>query len=211
MIKAKTKYRTEQENFWAGEFGNDYVARNANDSLLAAKIRLFSTIVSRTNGLKSAIEFGPNIGLNLTAIQTLLPGTKLAAVEINPHAAKLLEKRLNVDVKNASLLDFRSTAKFDFVLAQGVLIHLNPKELPRAYDVLYKTSRRYVCVAEYYSRNPEALPYRGHSEKLFKRDFAGEILDRFKDLTLVDYGFVYHRDPVLPLDDVSWFLMEKRK
>jgi hypothetical protein len=44
----------------------------------------------------------------------------------------------------------------------------------------------------------------------FKRDFAGEIMDRFPDLRLVDYGFVYHRDPQFPQDDFTWFLMEKR-
>jgi spore coat polysaccharide biosynthesis protein SpsF len=54
-----------------------------------------------------------------------------------------------------------------------------------------------------------ALPYRGHDERLFKRDFAGEILDRFPDLRLVDYGFRYRRDPNFPQDDVTWFLMEK--
>ena len=38
------------------------------------------------------------------------------------------------------------------------------------------------------------MPYRGHTARLFKRDFAGEMLDRFSDLRLVDYGFRYHRD-----------------
>jgi hypothetical protein len=27
---------------------------------------------------------------------------------------------------------------------------------------------------------------------------------------LCDYGFVYHRDPLFPQDDITWFLMEKR-
>jgi spore coat polysaccharide biosynthesis protein SpsF len=44
---------------------------------------------------------------------------------------------------------------------------------------------------------------------LFKRDFAGELLDRFSDLRLIDYGFVYRRDTHFPLDDISWFLFEK--
>ena len=41
--------------------------------------------------------------------------------------------------------------------------------------------------------------------RLFKRDFAGEMLDRFSDLRLVDYGFRYHRDPAHPADDLTWF------
>jgi len=42
---------------------------------------------------------------------------------------------------------------------------------------------------------------------LFKRDFAGELMDNFP-VELVDYGFQYHRD-VFPADDVTWFLMRK--
>jgi spore coat polysaccharide biosynthesis protein SpsF len=45
---------------------------------------------------------------------------------------------------------------------------------------------------------------------LFKRDFAGEMMDRYPDLKLLDYGFVYHRDPAFPDDDITWFLMEKK-
>jgi hypothetical protein len=44
---------------------------------------------------------------------------------------------------------------------------------------------------------------------MFKRDFAGEMLDKFQDLRLLDYGFVYHRDTQFPQDDVNWFLLEK--
>jgi spore coat polysaccharide biosynthesis protein SpsF len=43
---------------------------------------------------------------------------------------------------------------------------------------------------------------------LFKRDFAGEMLDKYADLKLCDYGFVYHREK-FSQDDISWFLLEK--
>ena len=46
---------------------------------------------------------------------------------------------------------------------------------------------------------------------LFKRDFAGELLDKYKNkLLLLDYGFIYHRD-TYPQDDLTWFLMEKQQ
>lgn len=57
---------------------------------------------------------------------------------------------------------------------------------------------------------PVVVSYRGHEDRLFKRDFAGEMLDRYPDLELVDYGFVYHRDPNFPQDDPNWFLLRKR-
>jgi len=64
-------------------------------------------------------------------------------------------------------------------------------------------------VAEYYNPTPVSVTYRGHQDRLFKRDFSGELLDRFKDLRLIDYGFAYSRDPNHPQDDISWFLLEK--
>ncbi len=69
-------------------------------------------------------------------------------------------------------------------------------------------SKKYILIAEYYNPTPVEMEYRGHREKLFKRDFAGEMMDQYNDLTLVDYGFVYHRDP-FPQDDITWFLMKK--
>lgn len=35
-------YKTEQEAFWAGEFGNAYIHRNQGDALLASNLNLFS-------------------------------------------------------------------------------------------------------------------------------------------------------------------------
>ena len=89
------------------------------------------------------------------------------------------------------------------------MIHINPDELKKVYDLLYKTSKKYICIVEYYNPKPVALDYRGHKDRLFKRDFAGEMLSEYKDLKLVDYGFSYHLDNNFPQDDLNWFLLEK--
>ena len=99
---------------------------------------------------------------------------------------------------------------WDLVLIKGVLIHINPVELNSVYDKLVTACEKYLLVAEYYNPTPVAIPYRGHADRLFKRDFAGEIMDRYPSMKLLDYGFVYRRDPHFPQDDISWFLMEKR-
>jgi spore coat polysaccharide biosynthesis protein SpsF len=83
--------------------------------------------------------------------------------------------------------------------------------LPAVYDKLVAATGRYLLVAEYYNPSPVAIPYRGHTDRLFKRDFAGEILDRHPNLRLVDYGFAYRRDPDFQQDDITWFLLEKQK
>ena len=65
--------------------------------------------------------------------------------------------------------------------------------------------------AEYYNPSPISIEYRGHSNKLFKRDFCDEMLDLYQDLKLKDYGFIYQRDKMFPQDDITWFLLEKNK
>lgn len=112
-------------------------------------------------------------------------------------------------VYHQSVLDYQPQSKSDLVLTKGVLIHINPKYLDQVYDSIYKSCGKYICVCEYYNPTPVEVNYRGYQGKLFKRDFAGDILDRFSDLCLIDYGFVYHRDNQFPQDDATWFLLEK--
>ncbi len=202
-------FKTEQEEFWAGEFGNDYVDRNKSTELLTSNIALFSKIFSRTHSFNSLIEFGANIGLNLQAIHAIKPKAQLSAVEINEKAIKELKLSGFIKIYPKSILEFYPDSQRDFVLIKGVLIHINPDFLSQVYDVLYRSSNRYICIVEYYNPTPVEVVYRGHTGKLFKRDFAGEMLERFKDLRLLDYGFVYHRDPIFPQDDINWFLLEK--
>jgi pseudaminic acid biosynthesis-associated methylase len=203
-------FKTEQEAFWAGEFGNAYIERNQGDALLASNLDFFSKALHATRDVKTCIEFGANIGMNLKAIQLLFPSIDLSAIEINTTAAKHLSKVIEpTKIFNSSILDFEPAQKYDLTLIKGVLIHINPDELPQVYDKLFASCSRFLLVAEYYNPIPVAIPYRGHTDRLFKRDFAGEIMDRHPELHLVDYGFVYKRDPNFPQDDVTWFLMEK--
>ena len=109
-----------------------------------------------------------------------------------------------------SILDFKPDKAWDLVLSKGVLIHIDPDDLPKAYELMYNSSSRYLLICEYYNPTPINMEYRGHTGKLFKRDFAGELLDRYADLTLLDYGFSYRRDPNFPQDDLNWFLLEKK-
>ncbi len=203
-------FATEQEAFWAGEFGDAYCLRNEDRSLVGPNVALFAHILRHTRGVRSAIEFGANVGLNLFALRSLLPGVELAAVEINPKAVERLASIPELDVHATSILEFEASRTYDLALIKGVLIHIDPASLDKVYDRLYRASSRYICLAEYYNPSPVEVTYRGHSQRLFKRDFAGEMLDRFPDLSLVDYGFAYHRDANFPQDDTTWFLLEKR-
>jgi spore coat polysaccharide biosynthesis protein SpsF len=192
-------YKTEQETFWAGEFGKDYVGRNRSDQLLASNLNIFSRILSRTTGVGSVIEFGANVGMNLRALHHLLPSASLSGVEIN-----------EAEVFHTSLIGFRPQRAHDLAFFKGVLIHINPDELPGAYDLLAASTTRYALICEYYNPTPVSVTYRGHEGRLFKRDFAGEFLDRHPNFHVVDYAFHWRRDPMFPQDDTTWFLMERR-
>lgn len=203
------KSRNPQEAFWAGTFGDEYIKRNEEDRWLSLNVALFARILPATRDVESVLELGANIGLNLRAIRLLKPAVRLAAVEINGVAIERLAALGLDQIHHGSLLSFRPDEVYDLVFTKGVLIHVAPDDLPTAYDALYRSSRRYVMVMEYYNPSPVELSYRGHDGRLFKRDFAGELLDRFPDLKLLDYGFAYHRDPNFPLDDITWFLLER--
>ncbi|PHO13399.1 pseudaminic acid biosynthesis-associated methylase [Malaciobacter marinus] len=204
-------YKTEQENFWASsEWGKEYIQRNGKE-LIKNNINFFSNIIRKCSNITSIIEFGANIGLNLHALDKLFNKVDINAIEINNQAVEELKKLDFVNnIYHESILEFETSKTWDLVLIKTVLIHINPKYLDMVYEKLYKASNRYILIAEYYNPTPVEVNYRGHEGKLFKRDFAGELLDKYENLHLVDYGFTYHRDNNFQQDDISWFLLEKR-
>jgi pseudaminic acid biosynthesis-associated methylase len=204
-------FKTEQEAFWAGKFGTEYIQRNQGDALLASNLDFFAKALCAARSIKTCIEFGANIGMNLKALKLLHPKQEQYGIEINADAALQLAQVIPAEhVHQTSILNFQPGQTCDLVLIKGVLIHINPYELPLVYDKLVATSGRYLLVAEYYNPTPVAISYRGHADRLFKRDFAGEIMERHPQMQLADYGFVYRRDPNFSQDDITWFLMEKR-
>lgn len=208
---AANSYTTPQEEFWAGTFGSEYIGRNESDQLLASNLNFFTKALNQAGKISSCLELGANIGMNLKALQLLYPGMELKAAEINSDAAKLLGALIGEkNVYLGSMVDYPVTNKVDLCLIKGVMIHINPEMLNIVYEKLYQASNRFILVCEYYNPSPVAISYRGHVDRLFKRDFAGEMLDKYSNLRLVDYGFSYHRDSAFPQDDITWFLMEKR-
>ena len=198
----------EQELFWSESFGDDYTDRN-NRSLITNNINLFEKILKNIE-IKTVFEIGCNRGLNLEAINTINNTIELNGLEINTKAYEIL-KNLNIcnTLYNQSIFEYNSNDTYDLVFSKGVMIHINPDKLQLLYEKLYNMSKKYIVIAEYYSRQVQEINYRGNTNKLFKRDFCGEIMNKYPNLKLIDYGFVYHSDPKYPLDDITWFLLEK--
>lgn len=207
---------SKTEEFWKGDFGIEYSKRNVG--LVARNAVFFARAILPVMGIRqpqSVLELGCGTGQNLEALQLLLgTETELAGIEINEQAAKACKVGT---IHNRSIRDFAGylaepesdLLEWDMVFTKGVLIHQPPEELPAIYDMMYRASNRYIFIAEYYNPTPVEIPYRGYEGVLWKRDFAGELMDQHPDVKLVDTGFAYHRAPQ-PQDDLTYFLMEKQ-
>ncbi len=200
----------EQELFWSSEFGDNYINRNISQSFLNSNINMFKDVLSKTDEIESILELGANVGMNLKAIKTILPDVTIDAVEINNEAAQKLEKsNLCRKVFQEPISTFNTKEMYDLTFTKTVLIHLDEKDLKVAYEKLFERSKKYILIAEYYNPNPVTIEYRGHQNKLFKRDFCSEIMSLFNNIELIDYKFIYSKDKDFPLDDITWFLLKK--
>jgi pseudaminic acid biosynthesis-associated methylase len=198
----------EQETFWSGEFGEEYIERNRGKEFVAARVDWLSKCLRNASRSKTVIELGANWGPNAVALKALFPDSEYTGVEIGEKAFSLLSENPCVDhCHHSSIHSFQTDEKYDLAMIAGVMIHINPDQLIQVYRLLSKLTTRYVLISEYYNPTPITVDYRGNQGQLFKRDFAGEFIaeTRFR---LVDYGFVYHGDPKYRHNDTTWFLLE---
>ena len=166
--------KTAQENFWQTKFGNMYSKRNTSKK----NLKHYSNILSKLNKISSVFEVGTNIGLNLDAIKKISPKIKTYGVEINKYVYQKCLKKGHL-VKNISIHDYNEKKNFDLVFTSGVLIHLSPRKLPQTYSKIFKLSKKYIFIEEYFNPTPVTIPYRENKNKLFKRDFAKEIMKKY--------------------------------
>ena len=193
-------------DLWSGDFGDAYIERNSSSDAQAASLRLMVDALGGQS-ITDVLELGANIGLNLRSLRLLFPSSSQSAVEVNPRACERL-RRDGVHVIEGSLLDVEIARRFDLVMTVGVLIHIEPRRLQDAYHQIYQSAERLILIAEYYSAHPVAVSYRGIDGAMWKRDFAGELLDLYPDLQLIGFGATYHRWAAGD-DDLAWFLLKK--
>jgi pseudaminic acid biosynthesis-associated methylase len=197
--------------FWKGEFGDSYIRRNNSQALLESNKIFFEQIFEHTLDIHTYLEIGANIGMNVRAINAIRPDLVGTAIEPNHTAHSQLSEvtRTPREAINASIQEFETSQRWDLVFTKGVLIHVTPDDLVGVYKKMASLASRYVVIAEYYNPSPVSLNYRGHADRLFKRDFAGEFLSTNPEFKLREYRFVYKGDPIAPQDDITWFLMER--
>jgi len=131
------RFKTEQESFWAGEFGTEYTKRNRGAELLASNIAFFSQALRSAHKPKDCIEFGANVGMNLKALRLLYPQQEQFAIEINEAAVAELRTLLPPEnIFHTSVLDYSAQQQYELVLVKGLLIHINPDYLPMVMKVV---------------------------------------------------------------------------
>ena len=199
--------KAQQTAFWEGNFGDSYSDRNVIAS--SDRTSFFARILQRTYGVSSICELGANRGHNLQAIGSLSPNFSLTGVDINAGVVAEMKADSRIDAHCCAIQDYSPGVAFDLVFVSGVLIHVAPDDLPVIYRKLFELSQRYVLMNEYFNPTPVEIPYRGHQDRLYKRDFGGEFWDLHQDrVRLVDYGFLWKRcEPAW--DNTTWWLFEK--
>ena len=129
-------YLTEQENFWAGSFGDDYISRNESGALLYSKVAMWSQMLKSANRVTSIKELGCNIGLNLKALHHLNPSYDLSGVEINELAAHQAQSLDIGSITCGTITEPLEDERVDLTFTAGVLIHINPNAYPSSTRTL---------------------------------------------------------------------------
>ena len=191
------------EALWAGDFGDDYVDRNA---AAGEGRRPFWAGLSERFEFGSALEIGCNLGGNTRWLADLLGPENVAGIDVNEHALEVLRANIpGVDVRVAKARELPfADSSFDLVFTTGVLIHQPPAELPAVMDEIVRCARKYVLCGEYSADEVEEVPYRGQEGALFRADYGRLYQERFPQLTLVDEGFLARDDG--PWDDVTYWV-----
>jgi len=153
----------EQERFWSGDFGNDYLRRNQVD--WTARIPFWADVIG-TTGARSVHEVGCNAGWNLSAIRSPYPDVQLSGNDLNESAV--------AQARSAGLRAFvgREICPSEMIFTSGVLIHVAPEYLAETMRSIVDASYRYVLAIEYEADKEEEIEYRGHTGKLWRRPFG---------------------------------------
>ncbi len=157
------------------------------------------------------LECGCNIGQNIDQLKRVLPTAKPSIIEISEPAFRFVSTRNDFEnsFEGAILDSTFAERSFDLVFTMRVLIHINPDQLVAHMNKMFRYSRKFILIGEYFNRTPTTIEYQGEENKLFKRDFGKLFIKNFV-VNLVDYGFLWgHIYDAPGFDDITWWLFEK--
>lgn len=188
--------KTQQIDFWSGDFGKEYTDRNTRhqnewDSFYLnnfgiTKIQMNESFLANMSKDIKILEVGTNTGMQLGGL--LRSGFKnLYGIELQQYAvekAKEYTKEINLIQGSGFDIPYKDNY-FDVVVTNGVLIHIAPKDLPIIMTEMYRCSKKYIWGFEYFAEKETDINYRGNSGFLWKMDYAKKFMELFPDLKLV--------------------------
>ncbi len=197
-------WNKDMTELWTGDFGNDYTKRQADTS--AARHDIWRMVLPRH--VESILEVGANVGGNLEAISQFSTA-ELYATEPNELARRQLnDSGLCVQVTDDTASHLRHAGNsIDLVFTCGVLIHVPPDQLAASMREIHRVAHRWIICAEYFAPSEEMIPYRGHDNALWRRDYGSLYLDQFPDLRCHSCMFAWRR--MTGLDNLVFWIFEK--
>lgn len=190
-----------EENYqvetWASDFGAEYTDRNIYDpeELNQYYKRLYGITRSEMNARflndlnltdKRILEVGCNVGNQLRLLQQ--QGCKnLWGIELQEYAvekAKNLTTGINIIHGVGDDIPFKD-GYFDLVFTSGVLIHINPNQIQKIMQEIYRCTSMYIWGHEYFADKYTEINYRGQENLLWKTDFAKLYTETCPDLVLL--------------------------
>ena len=174
---------TRLERLWNGEFGDQYVARNAGAG--GGRAPFWAWHANRFRA-RRVLEVGCNVGANLRHFTDAVEPSALWGVDVNETALEQARQALpsvNIAWANARELPFRDNW-FDATISVAVLIHQPNDTVGDAIDELVRCSGRFITVIEYTAPEVVEVNYRGEIGAFFKRPFGDLIGARHPELQL---------------------------
>ena len=195
---------TEQLDLWKSDFGVAYTDRNEVDPSL--RINAFKKILSDLK-IRNILEVGCNVGHNLIGLSKIgnfnLIGIEplLYAVERGRKASN----KISILEGDAFNMPFKDDY-FDLVFTAGVLIHIHSEDLGKAIDEMYRVSKKYILIIEYFAQEETVIPYHGSMNALWKRNFEKIFLEKYPKLKKIKSGFLNKDEG---FDRCNFILFEK--
>lgn len=208
-------------NEWAEKFGEEYTKRNMFTPMELNQLYSQRYGVSRTDMNNEFIEtldrdirileVGSNIGNQLNLLSQM-GFENLYGIEINSMAIETSNRQnlgLPIHVIKGDALDIPFKKDFfEMVYTSGVLIHINPENIKKVLDEIFRCSKKYIWGFEYYSPNDYVeIEYYGKRGLLWKTDFKKLYLENFPQLKLIKEDYYSYNENNELIDQM--FLLEK--
>ncbi len=161
--------KTAQLEVWEGKFGEEYTDRAIVD-VSARKGTFEKLLMGIPAPVETILEVGCGKGDNLTALKEL--GYIASGVEPLHYAlVRALEKGHRVFPGSCFNIPFRDE-EVDLTFTAGVLMHVIPEDMRRAVQELWRVTKKFLLIIEYYAPEELSIIYRGHEDLLWKRDYS---------------------------------------